>query len=141
MDTLSVFCLVLATAAACIVALQVYSIYLNYDHIVEFNDAYAGLENVRSLGGLFIDKRVFDPNDAVVDVKQKWRCVERQGKYVSLSAFGFYATENGAIREFPNHDGCVAFTFAGSGHSRIVNPCTSEDAKNSAWCDFLKSAL
>lgn len=141
MDTISVFCLVLATAAACIIALQVYSVYLNYDHIMEFNDAYAGLENVRSLGGLFIDKRVFDPNDSVTDVKQKWRCVERQDKYVSLSAFGFYANDDGSVREFPNYDGCVGFTFSGAGHSRIVNPCTDTGAENSALCNLLKSVL
>lgn len=141
MDTLSMFFFVVATAAACIVVMQLYSIYLNYDSILEFNDTYSSLENTRSLGGLFIDKRVFDPNDAIADETHKWRCMRLRGEYMSMSIFGIYAFSDGRIRTFNTYSDCLEFTFAGASGSRIVNPCTDEDMKNPELCEYLKSIL
>ncbi|AQY16883.1 MC134 [Molluscum contagiosum virus subtype 1] len=141
MDPLSVFFLVVAAAAVCTLLLQAYAVYENFDSILEFNDAHASLEYSKSLGGSYIDKHVFDPNDGVADVTQKWRCALYGKVYVSASAFGFYAQPDGSKRTFSTRDDCVDFTFGTADTSRIVNPCTDPNGAQAEDCAFLKSVL
>ncbi len=140
MNSVSVFLLVVATIAVCFIFLQAYSIYENFDNILEFNSEYSALEYSKSLGVISIDRRVRDPNDEIFDVKQKWRCVKFDDSYVSVSVFGFRTvdTNPNTIRKFQQIDTCVDTTFS-TYEFQIFNPCIYQP--NSRECMFLKSIL
>ncbi|QGN68128.1 IMV membrane protein [Equine molluscum contagiosum-like virus] len=141
MDVFSAFVLMVATAAACVLLMQAYAIYENFDSILEFNDEYASLEYAKSLGGAYVDRHVFDPNDGVADVRHKWRCAPYGNAYVSASAFGFYALQDGNPRTFSTLEDCIEFTFTNADTARIVNPCTDANGARGQDCRFLKSIL
>ncbi|AST09339.1 virion surface protein [Murmansk poxvirus] len=145
MNALSVFFIVMATAALCIIFIQLYSIYENYNNIKEFNSTHAAFEYSKSIGGTpALDRRVTDVNDTIYDVKQKWRCVPYNGNvYVSASVFGFKAIGSNntkTIRKFNTLQQCIDFTFSNKDNVDIYNPCVAPNM-NTRDCDFLKSVL
>ncbi|AAF44536.1 hypothetical protein FPV192 [Fowlpox virus] len=141
MDALFVFIIILATAVICLFLFQAYTIYDNYHNIIEFNEKYGGLEYSRSPGGLYIDKRVFDPNDSETDPKAKWRCVNyNNNQYASASKFGYLATSSRNPVLFTNLEDCVYYNYTRGEIGTIWNPC-AEYGEGSAECSTLKSHL
>ncbi|QHR82658.1 MV entry-fusion complex protein [Brazilian porcupinepox virus 1] len=140
MNVVTVFFIIIATVAICLVMFQGYSIYQNYDNIKEFNSVHSSLEYTKTINTSSLDRTIYDPNDDVYDVKQKWRCVLFKNNYVSISAFGFKSDKN-IIRKFYNIDECIDYTFSKSTHSNIFNPCISLNDPKSEECMFLKSIL
>ncbi|ALA62516.1 hypothetical protein [Turkeypox virus] len=140
MDALFVFIVIVATVVICIFLFQLYIIYDNYHNILEFNDAYSSLEYSKSPGGLYIDKRVFDPNDSETDPKAKWRCIEYKNQYVSASKFGFLSTSLGNPILFNNLQDCIYYNYTRGEIGTIWNPC-SESEQSSDACITLKSNL
>ncbi|ABQ43748.1 viral replication A28-like protein [Tanapox virus] len=139
MNPASVFLIVVATVAICLIVIQVYYIYENYDNIKEFNSTHSLLEYSKTINVFSLDRRIYDPNDHVHDVKQKWRCVNYDNNYVSVSIFGFKSDSGKNIKNFSTIDDCIDYTFSKSTHSNIFNPCINED--KSKDCIFLKSVL
>nr|WGO62742.1 viral replication A28-like protein [Wadden Sea poxvirus] len=141
MDPISVFFIVLATIAMCIILIQLYTIYENYDNIKEFNTTHSSLEYSKSINIMSLDRRITDINDNILDVKQKWRCVFFDNAYVSVSMFGFKTIkDNVTIRKFTTLDECIDYTFSISTHSNMINPCLYNNIPNKE-CTFLKSVL
>ncbi|ADZ30552.1 hypothetical protein CPXV_NOR1994_MAN_153 [Cowpox virus] len=146
MNSLSIFFIVVATAAVCLLFIQGYSIYENYGNIKEFNATHAAFEYSKSIGGTpALDRRVQDVNDTISDVKQKWRCVAYPGNgFVSASIFGFQAevgpNNTRSIRKFNTMQQCIDFTFSDVINIDIYNPCVAPNINN-AECQFLKSVL
>ncbi|CCD83300.1 IMV surface protein [Squirrelpox virus] len=140
MDTVSVFVIVVATAAICVILMQAYAVYENYDNILEFNAAHAALEYASTVGGPQVDRRAFDPNDEATDAKAKWRCVLKGSVYVSASLFGFRA-EGGRVKLFPDEESCQDFTFTPGNAASIINPCAPPRGPGDADCVFLKSVI
>ncbi|WYJ75346.1 m116L [Myxoma virus] len=140
MNPVTVFFVVVVTVAVCMILFQVYSIYLNYDNIKEFNAMHSPLEYSKMVNVTAIDRRVQDANDDIYDAKQKWRCVKFDDSYVSLSMFGYKADGVG-IRRFRTLNGCIDYTFSTSTHSSILNPCIPPNDPKSRECTFLKSTL
>ncbi|AVD69523.1 IMV membrane protein [Saltwater crocodilepox virus] len=139
MDALSAFLLVVATCAVCFFLFQLYTVYENYGNIVEFNDEYRSLEYAKTIGGSYVDRTVYDPNDSVLDPTEKWRCVIRNGKYISVSKFGFkYDSVLGKTLEFPTMEDCINFNYGSIFSGDIYNPCTDPTSEE---CLFLKSVL
>ncbi|AAK85079.1 hypothetical protein [Lumpy skin disease virus] len=138
MNAITIFFIILSTVAVCIIIFQLYSIYLNYDNIKEFNSAHSAFEFSKSVNTLSLDRTIKDPNDDIYDPKQKWRCVKLDNDYVSVSMFGFKS--NGSeIRKFKNLESCIDYTFSQSTHSDIKNPCILQNGIKSKECIFLKS--
>ncbi|ANS71207.1 imv mp/virus entry [Pteropox virus] len=140
MDAITIMCIVIVTVAACVMMLQAYSIYENYENIKEFNSENASLEYAKSTGGMRVDYRVKDPNDTTHDVKQKWRCVIKQNVYVSASIFGFLSDNSKTIKQFYTLDECILYTFMPKIDNNIYNPCVPPNER-SEDCIFLKSIL
>ncbi|QRY18996.1 ORF-126 [Teiidae poxvirus 1] len=140
MDAFLIFIVILATTVMCLFFFQAYTIYDNYHNILEFIDTYSGLEYARSLGGLYVDKRIYDPNDSETDSKAKWRCIDYKGNYASASKFG-YLTElgNGPLL-FTSLNDCVSHNYLKNEINKIWNPCT-ELGEGSYECNTLKSHL
>ncbi|AEN03721.1 virion surface protein [Yokapox virus] len=145
MNSLSVFFIIIATATICIIFIQLYSIYENYNNIKEFNATHAAFEYSKSIGGTpALDRRVTDVNDTIYDVKQKWRCVPYNKMFVSASIFGFKANSSQnnetIIKKFNTLQECIDFTFSDIYNIDIYNPCIGLNI-NTRDCDFLKSIL
>ncbi|QDJ95056.1 IMV membrane protein [Hypsugopox virus] len=138
MGPLSIFFIILATVALCIILIQCYTIYENYDNIKEFNALHGALEYSKSTNVISVDRREFDANDQIYDAKEKWRCVKYNNMFVSVSKFGFKSINN-SIRKFSDFKDCINYTFSTSTHSDIINPCIND--QNSNDCNFLKSIL
>ncbi|QRI42984.1 hypothetical protein ChPV266 [Cheloniid poxvirus 1] len=140
MDALFVFIIILATTVICLFLFQAYTIYDNFHNILEFNEIYGGLEYARSQGGLYIDKRVFDPNDTETDPKAKWRCVEYKNSYASASKFGYLSISKDNPILFTNLTDCIDYNYSKGEINTVWNPCT-EYGEGSAECNTLKSHL
>ncbi|AWU47163.1 IMV MP/virus entry [Sea otter poxvirus] len=140
MDVISIICIIIATVSVCVILIQSYSIYENYDNIKEFNLENAALEYSKSTGGSRTDRRVYDPNDNVYDVKQKWRCEKRNQLYLSVSIFGFLSDDRNTIKYFTSKDECILYTFTNRIFTDIFNPCLPPN-EGSDDCKFLKSIL
>ncbi|AUI80688.1 hypothetical protein [White-tailed deer poxvirus] len=140
MNVVTIFFIVVATVAVCLIFFQGYSIYKNYDNIKEFNNAHSVLEYSKTVNVISLDRSVQDPNDQIYDVKQKWRCNKFENDYVSISIFGFKSDGNN-IRKFRTLEDCINYTFSESTHSNIFNPCVSPNDPKSKECIFLKSIL
>ncbi|QHG62677.1 hypothetical protein [Cetacean poxvirus 1] len=142
MNAVYIFFIIIATAIICLLLLQAYIIYDNFDSIKEFNKMHAGLEFSKSVGGTSIDHRVTDYNDDIYDVKQKWRCVKyKDYYYVSLSIFGFRSNKDKSIMSFQNIDECIYNNSTIFTDFNIYNPCLEPNGNNKAECIFLKSVL
>ncbi|APG58336.1 envelope protein A28-like protein [BeAn 58058 virus] len=140
MNILTVFFIIVATVAICMIMFQGYYIYQNYENIKEFNSMHSSLEYTKTLNTLSIDRTVTDPNDDIYDVKQKWRCVKFIDAFVSISAFGF-KSDGKKIRKFTNIEDCIYYTFSISNNTNMFNPCIYPNDPKSKECIFLKFIL
>ncbi|AAR07474.1 118L [Yaba monkey tumor virus] len=141
MNPTSIVLIVIATVAVCLIIMQIYYIYENYDNIKEFNSTHSTLEYSKTINVFSLDRRIYDPNDHIYDVKQKWRCVNYKNNYVSVSVFGFKSNKDKNIKMFTTINDCINYTFSKSTHSDIYNPCILDDGFQNQDCIFLKSVI
>ncbi|AIZ77356.1 putative IMV surface protein [Parapoxvirus red deer/HL953] len=140
MDAVSALCVALASAGAMFLIVQSWAVYENLDNIREFNEANAALELAFGTGGPRVDRRVYDPNDEVLDARKKWRCVTFKGAVVAASEFGFRSHDGISPARFGGVDACVDEIFTDAADFRVFNPCLPPNQSSEA-CKFLKSIL
>ncbi|CCU56418.1 IMV MP/virus entry (Cop-A28L) [Mythimna separata entomopoxvirus 'L'] len=124
MNIIQIIAIVIITSALCFLIFQLWYYGENYEYILRYNDTYSNLEYTRSANINFDDLTIYDPNDNIFNVREKWRCALNNNTYYAISDFGFLSTESTGINlTFTNYRDCIIDLF-----SRVIkviyNPCT-----------------
>jgi hypothetical protein len=138
MNIIQVTALIFITTATCFLAFQFWYYIENYDYILKYNNTYSNLEYARSANINYDDRTVYDPNDNIFIVDEKWRCAENNRLFYALSEFGFLSTESTGIHLVYTHfRDCILDLF--SRQTKIVyNACA---IPTSADCNLLQNLL
>ncbi|CCU56096.1 IMV MP/virus entry (Cop-A28L) [Choristoneura rosaceana entomopoxvirus 'L'] len=135
MNTIQILVIILITSALCFLIFQLWYYAENYEYILRYNDTYSNLEFTKSANINFDDLTIYDPNDNIFNVEEKWRCATNNNIFYALSTFGFLSTESTGIHlTYSNSRDCIIDLF-----SKIIkivyDPCTVE---TSADCTLLR---
>ncbi|NP_064968.2 viral replication protein A28-like [Betaentomopoxvirus amoorei] len=131
MNTVQILVVILITTALSFLVFQLWYYAENYEYILRYNDTYSNLQFARSANINFDDLTVFDPNDNVFNVEEKWRCASTNNNiFYAVSTFGFLSTESTGINlTYTNSRDCIIDLF-----SRIIkivyDPCTVETSND-----------
>ncbi|CCU55473.1 IMV MP/virus entry (Cop-A28L) [Adoxophyes honmai entomopoxvirus 'L'] len=135
MNIIQVIVIILITASLCFLIFQLWYYAENYEYVLRYNDSYSNLQYAKSTNINFDDLTVYDPNDNIFNVEEKWRCASSNNIFYAVSKFGFLSTESTGIHlTYNNYRDCILDLF-----SRIIkiiyNPCVVETSSD---CVLLK---
>lgn len=90
---------------------QSYEFIMNYDYILNFNNVYANYEYASSPSYNYTDYTIYDPNDLINNVEDKWKCVLYTNQtWVGVSKKGLVTIDD-RIATWSDKMSCIKYIF------------------------------
>lgn len=138
--------LCISTFGLCFLLMQIWHIYTNYIYVEEFIKTYKNYQFVNVPDSHYIDKSESDPNDIIIDSKQKWRCQWgnfNYGKgYYQISSEGMLVSNDNNLLLFEQEIDCIIDLFTPSSdqiffYKKKIDPCLMGWNLFCKWINFI----